>query len=220
MASSDYKSLNVESIRQAIKEMSARHKLHVRDDKSEDIFTMVLALSAAVKKIFYEKAEVRFSNEPAVEKKAIIQFKRRIRIDAMGKFNAPTVFSSVGFYQNAKALDDNITPLGVIIVYVEREFVPEILRLLKYPYIDYEEDDEVKDGCGALANLLAGYFKRELINLGYKDMEMAPFKSYVNSAQDGVEFPFEQIYKYDVSFDLDGRKRMVVEMVMSYIPRQ
>ena len=97
--------------------------------------------------------------------------------------------------------------------------MPELLRLLHYPYVDSEDESSVKDGCGALVNLIAGHFKKELIHLGYQDMEMSHFKSYINLDLDGVEFPPEQLNKYAVSFDIDGQTRMIAELVMGDIPR-
>lgn len=189
-----------------------------REDHSEEIFTIVLALAAAVKKVFFEKSERKFSSEPTIQKKVIIQFVRRMRIDAMEKFNTTTFLSAIHFYkdENARKKDD---PVGLIIVYIERIFVPEMLRLLKYPYIDYDNDDEVLDGIGAITNLIAGFLKRELGRLGYIDLEMSHFRSAINSVLDGLEYCKTQNEKYEISFDIDGVKRMVIELVMDPIPK-
>ena len=203
-----------EIARKAIQQKTSINK----NDYSEELFTMVLALSAAVKKLFFEKSENKFSSEPAISKKMIIQFINRMRIEAMEKFNATTFLSTVHFYKNAPAQEKN-DPVGLIIVYIERTFVPEMLRLLKYPYIDYDDDDEVLDGMGAIANLIAGYFKKELAHLGYNDLLMSPFKSAINSVLDGVEYCKDQTQKYEISFDIDDKKRMVVELVMSPLPK-
>ncbi len=100
-----------------------------------------------------------------------------------------------------------------MIVYLEKEFLPEFLRLLQYPYIDSDDEMEVKDGCGTLVNLIAGQYKREMADLGYKDVMMSPFESYINTAMDGVGIPKGVTEKYEISFEVDGTKRLVVEMV-------
>ena len=100
-----------------------------------------------------------------------------------------------------------------LIVYLEQAFLPEFLRLMQYPYIDSDNEDESKDGCGTLANLIAGQFKRELANLGYKDLMMSHFQSFVNTAVDGVGIPKGLTEKYELSFDVEGTKRLVVELV-------
>ncbi|MBF0489258.1 MAG: hypothetical protein HQL15_01390 [Candidatus Omnitrophica bacterium] len=194
------------------------NKPYSYDSHSEALFTMALALSAAVKKVFYEKSEYKFSAEPALQKMPIVQFVSRMRIDAMEKFNNTTFLSAVHFYRDAAALGKD-QPLGLIIVYIERTFVPEMLRLFKYPYIDYDNNDEVLDGIGAISNLIAGSFKIELGRLGYVDLEMSHFRSAINSVLDGLEYCKNQNQKYEISFEIDGKKRMVVELVMDPLPK-
>lgn len=189
----------------------------LKTDTSEHLFTLSLALTAAIKKTLFERSETKFSQEPVIEKKPIIQFVKRMRIDALEKFNQTSVFSAVHFYVDEGA--DKSRPCGVIIIYVEQKFVPELLRLLKYPYVDYDDDNEVKDGCGAILNLIAGQFKKEISGLGYVDLEMSYFKSFINTAADGIEFPSDQNQKYEISFHIDGAKRIVIEMVMSVIDK-
>jgi len=194
-------------------------KLVPKPDQSEEIFTMSLALSAAVKKVFFERSELKFSSEPAIERKPIVQFVNRMRIDAMEKFNSTTFLAAVHYYRNAQAMTKE-PPLGVVIIYIERTFVPEMLRLFKYPYIDYDNDDEVLDGIGAIANLIAGFFKIELGRLGYIDLEMSHFRSAINSVLDGLEYSKSQTHKHEISFEIEGVKRMVVEVVIEPLPRK
>ena len=207
------------NFKELIKNSVLKTKIVHQSDHAEDLFTIALGLCAAVKKIYFERSEDVFSCEPVIEKTLIIQFMRRMRIDGMEKFNQTTFVSAVHFYKDAAAAASNL-PIGVLIVYIERKFVPEMLRLFKYPYIDYDDDTEVLDGIGAIANLIAGQFKKELVHLGYPDLEMFHFKSYINSVANGVEYPSDQTHKYKISFEIDDKKRMVMEMVMSPLPKQ
>lgn len=193
-------------------------KAKVKHDHSEDLFTMALALSAATKKVFFEKSEQKFSSEPNIELRSVIQFVNRMRIDAMEKFNTATMLSVVHYYKDNVSLEKN-EPTGLIIVYIEKTFVPEMLRLFKYPYIDYDNNDEVLDGIGAITNLIAGYFKKELARLGYIDLEMSPFRSAINTILDGVEYCKSQTQKFEITFEIDDKKRMVIEMLMEPLPR-
>lgn len=190
-----------------------------RPDHSEELFTMSLALSAAVKKIFYDRSETKFSEEPAIAKRPILRFMRSMRVDALAKFNQAVFFASVHLYKSAAAMAAH-DPAGVLFIYMERRSIPEVLRLLKYPYIDYDDDTEVLDGVGAVANLVAGQFKRELARLGYADLELSHFRSYANTAVNGVACPDGPAESYEVSFEIDGEKRLVAEMVMTPLPRQ
>ncbi|MBI4309333.1 MAG: hypothetical protein HY591_03270 [Candidatus Omnitrophica bacterium] len=210
---------NVFKVKESIKNSILKIKTVPDSNHAEDLFTMSLALCAGVKRIFFEKSEAVFSNEPVIEKKLIIQFMQRMRIDGMEKFDQTTVLSAVHFYKDAADLASSL-PAGVMIVYIERKFVPEMLRLFKYPYIDYDDDTEVLDGAGAIVNLIAGQFKKELGRLGYADLQMSPFKSYINSSVNGVEYPRSQTHKYEISFEVDDKKRMVVEMVMAPLSKQ
>jgi CheY-like chemotaxis protein len=173
------KPLDLGKFKDAIQHESARMHLNALHVEGETSFTLALALSAAIKKIFYEKSEMVFSSEPKLEKKNITQFVHRMRVDAMEKFNAPTVFAAIQFAADQEDLEKQAYLL-TLTVYLEKQFLPEFMRLLQYPYFDYDNEAEVKDGCGTLANLVAGQYKREMIPLGYKDLMMSPFESYIN----------------------------------------
>ena len=44
-------------------------------------------------------------------------------------------------------------------------------------------------------------------------MMMSPFESYINTAADGVGIPNGATEKYEISFEVEGTKRLVVEMI-------
>ncbi len=182
-------------------------------DSSEDLFTMALALSAAVKKVFFEKSELKFSEEPVLEKRLITRYDKWMRIDATEKFDDTTMLSFVHLYRNIRDLEDRKS-VGVIIVYIQRAYLPEMLRLLKYPYIDADDDSEARDGTGAVVNLIGGAFRKELIKIGYPDLEMSHFKSFINSSGNNIEYPVSQKEKYAITFKVDKVKRMVLEFIM------
>ena len=215
----DPKFFDLSAFKASIKDSTSKIK-NIPKNNDEDLFTMSLALTAAVKKVVFEKSKTKFSSEPSINKELITQFHHRMRVDGMEKFNQTTFFSVVHFYKDAAALHTNKLPLGLLIVYIDRKFVPEMLRLLDYPYIDYDRDEEVLDGIGAITNLIGGYFKKELSQLGFVDLEMSAFKSYLNTVVDGVNYCQEQTYKYEASFEIDGQKHLVVDMVMGVPPKR
>jgi CheY-like chemotaxis protein len=208
----NFKPLDLRKLKDTVQQESTRMNLRSVSSEGESSFTLALALCAALKKIFFEKSETTFSDEPKLEKKLITQFVHRMRVDAMEKFNSTTVFAAIQF---AADQEDIIREEYVLtlVVYLEQNFLPEFLRLLQYPYIESDNDMEVKDGCGTLVNLIAGQYKREMAHLGYKDLMMSPFQSYINTAPDGVGIPKGLSEKYELSFEVDGTKRLVVEMV-------
>ena len=193
-------------------------RILLREDHSSALFTISLAMAVAVRKIFREKAQLKFTREPIMEKKPITHFMRRMRVDPMEKFNAPTVVSYIHFYKNHKDMDLR-KPIGVIFLYVELSYLAQLLKILEYPEIDDDEEEQVEDACGALCNIIAGYFKNELIALGYQQLEMSAFESYINSVVNGVDYPAKTVNKYEVNYEIGGQKRLVTEMVMLPLTR-
>ena len=77
----------------------------------------------------------------------------------------------------------------------------------------------MEDACGAICNIIAGYFKNELLTLGYPPLEMSNFESYINSVVNGVDYPIKTVNKYEVNYEIGGHKRVVTEMVMAPLVR-
>jgi len=206
--------LDVNEFRAIVRQESARLRLRLPYDNSEQAFTLALALSVAVKKIFYAKSKMKFSDEPVMEKKVIVKYNDTMRVDAMEKFNATTIFSVVEFAASEEALKRQEYIL-TLVVFLGKEFLAEFLALLQYPYLDFDDDFELQDGCGTLVNLIAGQYKKEMAALKYKDLSMTSFESYINSASRGIDVPKGSIYKYEISFEIEGVKRLVVEVIPS-----
>ncbi|HOW36477.1 MAG TPA: hypothetical protein PL155_08710 [Candidatus Omnitrophota bacterium] len=187
--------------------------------REEELKKLAVALAQAVTNIFKEKADITFSKEPVIVKKNILEYNGRMRADGMEKFNNPTFVSFVNYYANTKDLEKH-SALGALVVYVEQNQVPGLLKMLKYPPIDDEDENAMKDGCGTLSNIIAGKFKSQISALGHAELEMSPFSNYRNSAANGVPFCFKEYDKYEISFYIENQKRLVVEMTMGVIPRK
>lgn len=186
----------------------------------EHLHSLALVMTDALKAMLWEKAEQEFSSEPIFELQDIVQFNGRMRVDAMEKFNAPTVFSVITFYATKKDMKNEKNALGAMIVYLEQYFVDKMLHIMDYPTLDDEDDEEeLKDSCGTIANMIAGYFVAKIQELGFAHLEMSHFKSYVNTAVSGVEFPDNQVIKYEISYFLKRKKRIMIDIAMGAIPR-
>ncbi len=179
---------------------------------------MAILLAGAVRKVF-EKQGLKLTAKPILEKKPIIEFMRRMRIFGMEKFPTPTYIASVNFYLNKKEMEHHQT-FGVICLYVEQEYMARLIKLLQYPEIDEDDEEQLKDACGALCNLISGQFRSDLSLMGYCEMEMSHFSSYRNSALMGVPFYFKLLEKYEISFFIRNEKRVVMEVSMGPVPRQ
>ncbi len=153
-----------------------------------------------------------------MREKEIVSFRRHIRVDALEKFNARAVFSVIKFYSDVAAMEAD-TPVGALIFFIEAEYVAKLLWHLEYPRIDEDDDAAILDGCGTLTNLVAGYFVKDLNDLGCVHLQMSYFDSYFNTVLDGVAFAPDQTRKYEINFSISGEKRLVAELSMSRIPR-
>ena len=188
-----------------------------QSDNSQELFTLAISLAEVIKTMFKKTGQTALSADPALEKRPIIEFMRKMRVFGMEKFENPTFIASINYYLNVKDMEDH-RAVGAVIIYIEQGFVGKLLRLLHYPIIDEEDEDVLKDACGTLCNVIAGQFKVEIVKLGYNDLEMSHFSSYKNSAFQGIEFDAQQKEKYELSFFISDEKRLVVEMTMGPLP--
>ncbi len=169
--------------------------------------------------LFMERGELNFTSPPTRERRKIIEYNGKMRADGMEKFqNEPTYVSAINYYANQKDMGKNKT-LGALIVYVEQTFMPKLMRLLQYPPVDDESETALLDSCGTLCNLIAGRFKTEISKAGYIELEMSHFKTYRNNAFVGVDFCFNEYDMYEVKCEIEGKKRVVLEMTMGAVPK-
>ena len=186
-------------------------------EKEDRLQKFAAELARAVTELLKEKGEIKFTKDPVLVRKNILEYNGRMRADGMEKFNDPTFVSTVNFYASAKDMEKH-SALGALIVYVEQAYICTLLRLLKYPPVDDENIEAMKDSCGTLCNIIAGRFKSAISSMGLIELEMSPFSNYRNTASAGVEFCFKEYDKYEITFFIDNHKRLVVEMTMGAIP--
>ena len=186
--------------------------------KNSELESFANLLVKAIREMFWERAELKFSAMPKLERKNIIEYEKRMRVDGMEKFNHnPTFISTVNFYASELDMKKNKT-LGALITYVEQSYIVELLKMLKYPPADDENEDAMKDCCGTLCNIIAGRFKSEVVAAGYIELEMSHFSNFRNTSFRGIDFCFNEFDKYEISFEIKGAKRLVVEMTMGTVP--
>ena len=177
-------------------------------------------LNQGVVALFKERGEIKFTSDPVMERKRLIEFDGRMRADGMEKFeNEPTYVSAVNFYANEKDMEKGKT-LGALIIYVEQTYIAKLMKMLRYPPIDDESDDAMRDSCGTLCNIVSGRFKSEISSAGYIELEMSHFMNYRNSAFSGVNFCYNEYDKYIIDFEIDKKKRLVIEMTMGAVPKR
>ncbi len=187
-------------------------------DTSSSLYDFAAILIKAVRNMFVLKGNFDVSRQPAIVEREVVSFHGHMRVDALEKFNKRTVFSAVKFYANEKRMEQD-KPLGALVVFVEAEYLSKLLWSLEYPRIDEDDDDALMDGCGTLANLIAGYFVKEIFDEGFAHLQMSHFESYINTAVNGIVFSTDQTHKCEISFVIQGQKRIVAELTMGSVPR-
>ncbi len=176
-------------------------------------------LAKCVEDLFKERAGVNFSKPPEIACKTIVEYYGKMRANGMEKFNNPTFVATVNYYANPEALKKNQV-LGALIVYVEQSYIVQLLKLLKYPLANDEDENEMKDCCGTLGNIIAGSFKSAIAAQGFAELDMSPFSTYKNNAVTGVLFYPKEWDKYELTFFMDNTKRLVLEMTMGPLPKR
>ncbi|MDP2654272.1 MAG: chemotaxis protein CheX [Candidatus Omnitrophota bacterium] len=171
--------------------------------------------------LFGERApELKFSKPPVKAKMPIIEYNGKLRADGMEKFdNEPTYVSAINYYANTKDMEKK-KALGTVVLYVQQNYISKLVRILQYPPVDDESDEAMQDSCGTLCNIIAGRFKSEISNAGYIELEMSHFVTYRNSAVSGVDFCYNEYDKYEIVFEIEGQKRLVVELSIGVVPRK
>ncbi len=176
-------------------------------------------LKKSIKALFMERGELKFSQEPEMVRRDILEYEGRMRADGMEKFNGPTYVATLNYYLNTSDMEKS-KAVGVLVVYILQSYMAILMKKLKYPKVDDEDEDALKDSCGTLCNIIGGRYKSDISSNGYQELEMSPFATYRNSASDGVAFCFSEYEKVEISFFLDKEKKMVVEVSMGIVPKR
>lgn len=185
----------------------------------DPFYIQALVLSKVVERILLKKADLRLSARPAIEKRPIVHFMKRIRINGLEKFDRKTYVSVVNYYRNRE--DERVhKAAGAVILYVAEEYVPLLLPRLDYLLEGYDDQEGMVDGCGAFCNLIAGNFKNGLSKIGYQELTMSNFSTHENYVVDGVEYDPRQTGIYEISFQIDGIRRIVVDLTMGPIDHE
>ena len=75
-------------------------------EKSDELQKLANVLSQSIVDIFKEKGEIKFSKEPVLARKNILEYGGKMRADGMEKFNNSTYVSAVNYYATAKTISN------------------------------------------------------------------------------------------------------------------
>lgn len=182
----------------------------------DQLYVLALALATSIQKMLNDKGGIYLSAEPELWQKPIVEFGKRMRVDGLEKFDDRVAISVIQLYRSTETMRANKI-LGTIIVYIPVSYIARLLKLLEYPLIDEDEESLVLDACGTIVNLIGGAFVKDLAVVGYGYLQMSHFESYINSVLDGIPFAVGEQAKYEIAFEINCQKRLVVEFVMGEI---
>jgi len=188
--------------------------------QNKDLSHHTELLRKGVIALFKERGDVEFSSPPELVHKQIIEFDGKIRADGIDKFNNEiTYVSAVNFYANQAEMEKKKT-LGALITYVEKAYLVKLMKMLQYPPVDEDNEQALLDSIGTLCNIVSGRFKSEIKSAGYTDLEMSHFINYRNSAVVGIDFCPKEYYYYEMTCEIDGVRRLIIDMTMGVVPKR
>lgn len=185
--------------------------------KTDELHLLALALADVIKKYLRDRGEVALSKDPVLERSPIVEFNNQMRVFDIEKFSTPTFVSTISYYATMDDLRAH-RALGFLVIFIEQSYLPALLKMLKYPEIDWDDTQALRDASGSLCNVIAGQFKTEIAALSQKELEMSHFSYYDKRTAKGIEFPKGQTEKYEIDFEIDGRRRLCLEMTMGPLP--
>ena len=185
--------------------------------KNKDLEKFVDILIKGTEGLFNERSELKFTKDTEKLPSTIVEYKGKMQADGMEKFdNEATYVSTINYYLNAADMAKN-KAVGALIVYVPQNYMAKIMKHLKYPPVDDENENALLDSCGTLCNILAGRFKSEIVAAGYIELEMSHFKTYRNTAVPGVDFCASEFDSFVINFYMENAKRMCFELSMGIV---
>ncbi|MCA9401611.1 MAG: chemotaxis protein CheX, partial [Candidatus Omnitrophica bacterium] len=159
--------------------------------QSFDPQVLSTSIMSVVDETFKTMCNLSFTSEPKFGESEIIEYESRMRVFGLEKFNGPCYVTVINFFLDDKKLQQE-DPCGTMVVYFEEDCASKILKALGYQIFNEDDEETVMDNCGEFCNVIAGNFKNELVNLGYKELVInAPLK-YRNDIPEGVIFPYDE----------------------------
>ena len=182
----------------------------------DELYVQSMLLSKVIRRTLKIRGDLQLSSEPFLERVSIVEFMKRMRIWSLEKFDTTTYISVINFYRSDEDMAHNKV-LGAIVVYIGEQYVSDLLKRLGYPEPDDDDPEALEDACGTFCNIVAAKFKSGLIQLGYTEPVMSHFKSYRDEVINGVEFDIKQTEKYELSFEIKGDRRIMIDLTMGHL---
>jgi hypothetical protein len=189
------------------------------EERKREVHLQLVLLREVVTRILKRKAKFREINKPEFLTKPIIEFRRRMRVSSLERFESTTYIASINFCRTNADLSAN-KALGAVIVFVEEKNLGFLLQRMDYPMEDNDNLDELKDACGTICNLICGNFKSGLVQLDYQELVMSHFSSFQNEAPFGIDYDQQEKNYYEMTFNVEEHEKLLtVVYTMGAVPK-
>jgi hypothetical protein len=189
----------------------------IKERNLDEFYVQALLLAEVFRRILRRQGALVLSKKPDIVLKPVVEFRKRMRVAGLPKFEEKTFIAYINFYRDEEDMAKH-KALGVLILYIPEIYVVYLFQSLDYPVDDEDDIESIQDACGSLCNQIAGNFRAGLVQLGYQDIAMSHFLASQNDVVDGVEFCLEHTELYELSFYIKNQKRVIMDFNMGPIP--
>ncbi|MBF0122194.1 MAG: chemotaxis protein CheX [Candidatus Omnitrophica bacterium] len=166
---------------------------------------------------FQKLCRAKFSADPVVLERDIIEFDGRLSVSPMEKFDAPAYAGVVNFFLSQKDLTEEVA-VGMFVLIIKEEIMEKFSKAMGRSSRDSEDDEIMLDVCGEMTNILAGNLKNELVSLGYAELVLSTPSKYRNTIRGGVLFDYSLYQKQEIIFSFWNQKSVAIEVCMGAVP--
>ncbi|MBF0384574.1 MAG: hypothetical protein HQL27_01755 [Candidatus Omnitrophica bacterium] len=173
-------------------------------------------LLQAAKITLEEKYNARFSQDPIVAEREIIEYGSRIRTLGLDKFNDPCYVSSINLFSSQENLKQQKTS-GAIIIYIEEVIGQDFLKAINKK-ADDDDEELVMKNCGEILKEIAAKFINSAQNFGYSNMVSSETINEKNDISGGVDFEYNETKLQEISFFIKKVKAVVISITLAPAP--
>ncbi|HBG60241.1 MAG: hypothetical protein A2Y03_05480 [Omnitrophica WOR_2 bacterium GWF2_38_59] len=178
-----------------------------------DLKSLAKKLSEYVESTFEQLCKTSFIGEPEIIVKDIIEYKTRMRLFGLEKFNGPCYISAVNLYLNDNELKKDHA-LGAVILYIEESVASGLLKATGQKGIDCEDFDSITNYTGEFCSNIVSQFKNHLISSGYTNIVMSAPSNHQDDIPLGVNFKFSENKYCELSFVLKKEPAIKVDFTI------
>ena len=186
--------------------------------QQEDLYLQAVCLTEVILRTFEHKGKLDVTSKPLPKIRPIVTANRRMSIMSLNKFSGTTYIGVINFFKDKTAAKAGIA-IGALVIYVGERFIGDLFAQMGYPGLDENNDQELEDAVGTFCNIIAGKFKLALKQLNFIELEMTHFSTYQNQVKEGVLYDPKESRKYEITFEIDKQKALIVELTLGAVPK-